>query len=325
MVNNNSTAAGIVASQHDALLWWYGVSSAVSGAGVLSAVLLICALLRHQPLREGAHLLVIGLLSLETVSALPSFLFTTTILTANLHHTLPVTCVLVQFSRHILLTMLHWIAVALTLNRFVAILLPHRYPHISSRRATAFLVAVAGIIACLATIPFVTDLLGYYAFSPLMGACVLIHYSHPLYPVLISLSVNVPFCLQGVLYLCVVASIFRSWREQVRESSGRRRQRNIAVMLMGSFVWYVACYCPLPIIAAHFPTIWIGRPLLFFWINSLTNFGAAGTPMIYIFLSSDYRRAVLRTLSAVLRRISGERLCAAALPTPRSTQAGNTP
>ncbi|XP_055342337.1 allatostatin-A receptor-like [Paramacrobiotus metropolitanus] len=321
MANNSSITPGISSNEREAFLWWYGVSCTVSGAGVLSAILLICALLRHQPLREGAHLLVIGLLILDTVAALPSCLFTTTILSAQLGHAPPLPCVLVQFPRHLIFTAVHWIATALALNRFVAILLPHRYPNISSRRATAFLAAVCCIIACVATVPFVTDTLGYYAFSPVMGSCVLIQYPHPLVPLLLSLSVTVPFCLQGGLYFCVLANIFRSCQKHVRETATRSRQRTIAVMLMGSFIWYIVCYCPLPIIATHLPMVWRGRPLLFFWLNSLTHFGSAGTPAIYILLSGEYRRAVLLTVRAALWRLSGERLCATASQTTRSTQA----
>ncbi|XP_055353625.1 uncharacterized protein LOC129599426 [Paramacrobiotus metropolitanus] len=306
MVNNSSSAPVVISLDTDALLWWYSVSSAVSGIGVLAALLLICAILRQQHLREGAHLLVIGLLSLETVLALSSFLFTTTVFIAQLQHYVAVPCVLVQFSRHLLFTIIHWISVALAINRFVAILLPHRYSHISSRRATASLVTVCCIIAGVATFPFVKGILGYYAFSTVVGACVLIQYPHPVVPFLLSLSAIVPFCLQGALYLCVIANILRSWQTHVLETAARSRQRTIAVMLMGSFVWYVACYSPLPIVITYFPSVWRSQPLLFFWLNSLMHLGSVGTPAIYILLSGEYRRAVFETLRAVLRTVCGE-------------------
>ncbi|XP_055353490.1 uncharacterized protein LOC129599302 [Paramacrobiotus metropolitanus] len=74
--------------------------------------------------------------------------------------------------------------------------------------------------------------------------------------------------------------------------SARLKRLRLAQMLFVSSIWYLACYTPHTWISSQYPVLFVKHPVVQFWMRTVYFCGIAGTPMVFLIMSRDYRKRV---------------------------------
>ena len=179
-----------------------------------------------------------------------------------------------------------WHECLLAFNRFVAILIPHYYKNISSKKCLAITVIVGYLI------PFMINSYGLQSDSSIFwsslpfGSCQFRHEVSIVFLLFHSiLGVYLPIVVIGLGYFMIFLAVHLRKRRVVRDrgfvaaglSAAREAKRmRIAKMLFVSYLWNTVTYIPQPILSVLVKDVYRRYPPTFFYLRYALCFGLAG-------------------------------------------------
>ncbi|XP_055350898.1 somatostatin receptor type 4-like [Paramacrobiotus metropolitanus] len=290
---SNSTITSVLSRPF--VLSWFTASFIINLLGSSSSFLLIFALCTRSRFHSTTNLLVIHLLLIEAINmAAPTMLAIFAVLLHETHRPFPVHCSIVAFTQILFTVLSNWLSALLAINRLTAKLWPYRHKTWTTKSTVTMAVVGTWVLSLATTIPLLFGVggrldrfypLGYCGVKPTPGV---------MFAVYTNISFTCPLSVQAVCYALIVGSLQRSMVAcpTVVAAQRRRRQRAISFVLLVVFVWYLVCYLPIPIITTYFYGQWQTDHRLFVCFKTLMTCGSAGTPIILLSLSSEYRLAV---------------------------------
>ncbi|XP_055329959.1 uncharacterized protein LOC129582471, partial [Paramacrobiotus metropolitanus] len=223
------------------------------------------------------------------------------------HHLLPpappppltLPCPFIYFLYVLNYSLIAWADAALALNRFTAILLPHHYPRVASRRAVVLQLAVCWTIALGCALPQYLSPRIQVALLP-SGACNIVRSEGRLLFMLVLLSLYVPLGAVGFLYSFVFLSRYcKVCRNRVMGLNGivdavfvEKMQRRIATakILFYSFIWYCVCFIPLSFIPLLLAVPLNSDIRILLCTKTVFYLAFAAEPAFFYAMSGQYRR-----------------------------------
>jgi hypothetical protein len=180
-----------------------------------------------------------------------------------------------------------WQECLLAVNRFVAILVPHQYRLISTKRGIAATLCCGYSIALIINVFPLGQKVKVYASSLPFGACLYNVKRGDLFPIFHAVfGVYLPMCIIGACYVTVFTTL---WLKKLRirklgqgvvgpthNHQLQNKRTKLARMLFGSFIWYALTYLPHPLLTAFFKNIYTLHPTLFFYVRWVLQLGVGG-------------------------------------------------
>ena len=176
-----------------------------------------------------------------------------------------------------------WHECLLSLNRFIAIIVPHSYRAISSRNSLMFTIATGYLIS------FAINSYGFrtnphlYVFSLPFGTCrINPKIKNSFFSIQSSLGVYLPMSVVGISYLIIFISIYvnnhriRSGPQRVGPRTVQAKRVRLARMLFVSFLWNTLSYMPQPVITSFFSDLYLRHPPALFYGRYASLLGVAG-------------------------------------------------
>ncbi|OQV17313.1 hypothetical protein BV898_08562 [Hypsibius exemplaris] len=199
----------------------------------------------------------------------------------------------------------HWASLMLAINRYVAVALPHHYRKVVSKPAVTVMLLSPCIIGLGGTMPFYFGSGGKFGAQPVYGYCAFTIAGHVygFRALWQTIGTYIPTLLMGIIYVTLFVRLavdgrvcFGSKRNKEGLTSVEKRLEKrvtLAKMLVAAYVWYCFCFLPGPIVVLAYPRLYGQNLMLAHWLNGfLTLCGYAASPVIFLFLSSDYRAGV---------------------------------
>ncbi|OQV17314.1 hypothetical protein BV898_08563 [Hypsibius exemplaris] len=198
----------------------------------------------------------------------------------------------------------HWASLVLAVNRYVAIALPHHYRKVVSTPVLTVMIIAPWVIGIGDTLPLYFGYGGILGEKPVFGYCAIKVagriYGRALWQ---TIGTYIPTVLMGIIYVTLFVRLaidghvcFRRKSDAEEKSMLERRLEKrvtMAEMLVVAYVWYCLCFLPGPIILTAYPQLQRQYVMLAHWTSGfLTLCGYAASPVIFLFLSSDYRKGV---------------------------------
>ncbi|XP_055342327.1 rhodopsin-like [Paramacrobiotus metropolitanus] len=293
---------------------WFILTSVILAVGSILSTLLIVSLSVRRRYRNSANLLVIHALTVEVTNmAILTPLSNTAIWAHQTGHPFHINCVPVAFFQILLTVLSNWSLVLLAINRMIAVVFPHHYARYTRHRPLVLSIIVIWILGLATTVPLLFGVGGTLnRFNPL-GHCGV----QPTRGVFFSMYTHVSFTgtmiIQAVCYTLVVGALRRAVQvadtQNFAEQRKQRRQRAISVVLLVVYVWYLACYLPIPVITTYFYHYWKDNYTLFVWLRTVMICGSAGTPVILLSMSREHRFALRSLLERLSLHLPSSRLC----------------
>ena len=172
---------------------------------------------------------------------------------------------------------LNWSDASLSLNRCVALLLPHHYRAWTSWKIQLSIIAGTWTFSIAALIPVLCHVRDSYMFATAMGQCVL-HYGTDQFGLFLqSILIYIPYAITGtscMLILLKSLALALQQRRNVLPTLGAaelKRQLHrlrMARIVMLIFLWSVACSAAGWIAASVASNIYIRSPLSALWMRS---------------------------------------------------------
>ena len=258
------------------------ITSLIVGNGIclfalLSNILCLIAICTQPRLRRQGNALVANLVVLNILLSLLVYPITIVSPVARQYGNLAGNFCDWVFFYYFTVHAFVWHECLLAFNRFTAIILPHRYKAIATKKFLVFTVIVGYLI------PFIVDSYGlrrhpsiFLSILP-FGACRFNSNIGTFYPLFETvLGVYLPMCMIGVCYLTIFLTV-RIRRRRALSLAREVQRIRIAKMLFVSYLWNTLTYIPQPIMSViltdRFFTIY---PPAFFYIRYPQYLGVAG-------------------------------------------------
>ncbi|OWA54011.1 hypothetical protein BV898_18434 [Hypsibius exemplaris] len=287
------------------------IGSCLCLVGLVSSVACFIAVLTFPPLKRSTNHLVANLVVINIVLSATVYPVTIVSIIHRQYAELPVKFCDWTVYTFFVLNSLIWQESLVAVNRFVAIIYPHRYSAFSGKKGVACtIISGYAIPFCLSLYPL-TAHAPVYVSSPPFGSCRYDPRGKGLYAAFNSvLGSYVPMALTGVCYFIIFASSFIKRHRTVTVQlpalgppSTQARRFRVAVMLCVSFLWSLLGYLPQPVITAFYKDLYTRYPATFFLARYASLMGVAGSTIIYGFLNRDYRKGMCAVLFCRVRFI----------------------
>ncbi|XP_055356179.1 uncharacterized protein LOC129601408 [Paramacrobiotus metropolitanus] len=316
---NNSLPAWRTYSNE--LTAWFTIMLIFCILGGFFNTCLFLIIITSQKLRSGSGYLIAHLLLTNAVLCSVHML----ILSVSTYFYAPVNPLSDTFCQHTLLwyyaslDSVNYTSLLIGINRLIAIIFPHHYPHLTTKPVTFSMVLFPWMIG------FTLALLVYFRqgavfqSTPPWGTCGVAPAPETVtYTVITHLAATVPITALGGVYLLIFlhvgVEIVRRQRQVVAAEAVkevrkrvvfRRRWRSVR-MLFVSYVWYTCCLMPAPIAAGVFAGAYTSQPVLALFLRALLLFGYATIPVVCLSINADYKNRCRMVLSRIHSYCTGD-------------------
>ncbi|XP_055340555.1 trace amine-associated receptor 7a-like [Paramacrobiotus metropolitanus] len=291
----------------------------ISLCGVLCNILVMYIILSQRKLRSGCGILIAHLLFINVTLCLVHM----PILSISTYFYAPYVRLGKTFCNYTILFYysslytVDWAACLISVNRYVAIFLPHHYRKCAGRYGVISMIVTGWIIAFSCNLVLFYGVGGAYQSTKPWGACGITVSDAVTYPTVTVICVTLPVCLEGVVYLSIFAvvglrKLINRRRVSVADVNADvahqhqfKKRFRVARMLFCSYVWYSICFLPAPIASSLYPVQYASLPLLQLFLRVLLVLGYATIPLIYLIMNNDYRSG-LKIVGKRLRRLLGQ-------------------
>ena len=249
----------------------------------ISNLICLIAICTYPRLRRRGCILVANLVIINIL--LSTTVYPVNIITPFYRHDVLPESFCYNFTRYYYLT-LHWFIwqeCLLSINRFIAIVVPRFYATVINTKRLIATIIVGYLI------PFFINAYGLsrnlYVQSPPFGTCRYKPEFGKVYPLIhATLGVYLPVCAIGISYLTIFISFYSKKRRATgphvlpsdTRSVREAKRMRLAKMLFVSFLWNSLAYLPQPVVSALFPQLYTRYPPLYFIIRYAWFLGLAG-------------------------------------------------
>ncbi|XP_055335741.1 neuromedin-U receptor 2-like [Paramacrobiotus metropolitanus] len=260
-------------------------------------VLLLMVMSRLHKLKTGSGLLVTHAL----LTDLSFCLVLNPVINIPIYLTqmrIPMTyhCILPDFLLPFHIYLGNWTAVALAVNRVIAIVFPHLYPHVSSQRFSVGVLLVVWSIAMSCTVPIFAVPGMLHGQLP-SGACGLLRLQGVTFTVVGAIGSYLPIILLGIIYIGLFIYARVTKTHYRRNSADRQRtiwQKRLAIAkaLFLCFAWYTVCTLPPSVLAIFYGFWWNKEVRLLLFTRGAQIIGYSASPVFFFAMNADYRAAL---------------------------------
>ncbi|OQV19699.1 hypothetical protein BV898_06240 [Hypsibius exemplaris] len=293
-----------------ALLWWYVITMLICALTGTVNILLVAVIRRNRFLRSGSGLVIGHLACLECLAStinLPvhyTTMFTPQFgLKAN-----AVSCAVMQIFMVTTYTAVDWTLLLLAVNRFVAVVFPHSYNWIASKKVSRIGLVSIWLFAISLNAPFCFDVENRFSATPPWLSCGFAQ-SRPgefdFRSLQAALSVFVPLALVGPLYLSVLMKSVMLWQARMRmapilnrnsqawfDQRNQRRRLNTAKILFVCWSVYFVSFFWTNIINKFAGALMIRSPVVQLWSRTGFVIGYLIHPIFLFSLSTDHQKGL---------------------------------
>ncbi|OQV16913.1 hypothetical protein BV898_08919 [Hypsibius exemplaris] len=269
---------------------WFGVTTFISLFGAAAFLVLILGIASRRELHRGSGVLIIHLLAVEFCMVSIHYPITNTVTFIARYYGDPnllrsLDCALIQFFMTTFQHAGNWASFFLAINRFFAILVPHRYRAISSSSAILGMILSSWAISLCCNLPLYFGVGGVIG-NTISGDCGLLKTSKIDYPFRAAFAYYIPLISLIIIYftLFMRTNYIRRYRVAVQiptmsQLERARRRLSVTKMLFVSSVFYCLCYFPAPVIVTFFPSYSFNNRDAFLYIRMLVVCGYASNPV----------------------------------------------
>ena len=295
-LNSSTTGHGIFFLQY----YYHFLASVVVGLlicvfAVVSNAICLLTICTYPKLRSRGAILVANLVIINILLSLT--VFPTTIISALYVQYYPLTRNFCDWAFYYFFVThsFVWHECLLSLNRFIAVVVPHKYKAISSRKSLLFTVILGYLISFSINAYGLRTRPRVYGFTLPFGTCLYNPSLHTIFPSIHAvLGVYIPMCVIGMSYLSIFIVVYLR-KNRVNETVGPLKatrmhtmQMRIVRMLFVSFLWNTLTSVPQSILSAFIRDLYVKYPPAFFYGRYALFFGVAGnTVSLQKFVKSE--------------------------------------
>ncbi|GAU92583.1 hypothetical protein RvY_04645-2 [Ramazzottius varieornatus] len=181
-----------------------------------------------------------------------------------------------------------WHECFLAMNRFIAVMLPHHYNRIASKRAILLTIFLGYLVPFTLNVYASSTTVPTFSANPPFGGCLFNLHSNTIFQVIHGvLGVYIPMVVIGVAYsiVCIRVLVTKLYLKQKLTGSMKRRVI-MAQMLFAAFLWFCLTYLPQPILTTFFKSIYLRYPISYFGVRWALAFGSS-TSSVSVVASAD--------------------------------------
>ena len=308
---NLTTYIHTIPDDLSAVTVWFVVTMLLCSIGALLLILLLLSLVYIKKYHTGTRFLIMHLMLLQLlllgfvypVVSIQSYLAvldgissrgtTTNAATRRL----PIHCPTLMFLAVSIMDSELWASFFLSGNRLTAIVFPHHYHRLITKRALIVMVVLPWCIGLGVNVPLWFGVGVYYALGRPYTFCTT-RATGPYAVAWATVGAYIPIGLTGLFYglllkrllnrrnravrhaLCVELERPHMAQPSLNNQVARKRQLSLTKMLLLSFVWYVICFFPGPVIITGFPELIARQYELSLWCSrTLTICGHVASPV----------------------------------------------
>ena len=272
------------------LTTWLIVMFLTSLTGGVLFVILLNAVLSQQILKSGIGILIANLLILQLISCIIHFpVFASQVYLNKLGYFFDVHCDLyVTFIA--IIHVGHFIQCFISINRFIAIIFPHHYRSLCSRKTVTFSIIVSWLLGFGLTSLFYFHIGGKFTLG-VTGGCEPFVTNPDVFMIITSFNSYLPISILGVLYFFIFIqmtlkghvskwqSVYDGEPQTLAVKQRQERRVVIARMLFVSFLWYFVCLLPIPMVLDIHPDLYRKNLHVALWLHFLSLLGHAANPV----------------------------------------------
>lgn len=307
--NTNQTYDNITAIFNDDLVRVVSISVFISFsfiflAGLVGNGLVVMVVAANPMMRSTTNILIINLAVSDLLFVIFCVPFTATDYVLNYWPFGDYWCRFVQYMIVVTCHASVYTLVLMSLDRFLAVVHPITSISIRTEANAMLSIGVAWLLITITAIPvmfshgeaeFVDEF-----YSIVVIKCVFLSqdgYNHPVFQISFFLSSYVvPLTLISVLYVCMLASLWKGQAPGGKVSAeSRRGKRRVTRMIIAVVLAFAICWLPIQIILViksidpyYQSTLFIGIQIL---SHVLAYSSSCVNPLLYAFLSENFRKA----------------------------------
>ncbi|XP_055344555.1 uncharacterized protein LOC129592523 [Paramacrobiotus metropolitanus] len=285
-------SVSMVVLDRTSVIVWFTVTLLICIAGTLSSGCLITAFCVQKHMRRASTFLIGYLLCLDLLNTaifMPMSFVVLLMSQLGRQFQADDVCEVSIFFLVMLNCTSNWAGAFVAVSRFVAIFIPHKYEQWMKRKSLVVMVAISCAFGLLVSVPPLRNQGGYFGrFYPL-GNCAMGTKEGPLASMFVAIGSTIPTVIQGIFYAALVVQMAFSQRIRkspvistdaalTRTDNVQQRRRTVGRMLIVSYLWYLVCFIPVPVILTYYPAVF-RIPTAFIWLKTVQLCGFAGTPV----------------------------------------------
>ncbi|XP_055350325.1 5-hydroxytryptamine receptor 7-like [Paramacrobiotus metropolitanus] len=186
-------------------------------------------------------------------------------------------CTIAHFFCQVFICVETWSSVFLAVNRFVALIYPHQYRHISSNAAVAGFIVAAWCISAAIEIPALLGIGSYFGMRQFDCGYIRVT-DHNIVAMHGVVGIYFPLGLQAFLYAAILIN-HRQKDQGGRVTRVQKKRFELFRLLFSSYLWYVACYLPFMVTIYGLPRFFFADKLRAGWFLTMQEIGYAGSPV----------------------------------------------
>ena len=258
------------------------VANLICVFALISNVICLVAIYTYPRLRQRGNILVGNLVVLNILVSLIVYPISIVSPVYRQYYDLAANFCDWTFFYYFMVQSFVWHECFLSINRFIALVVPHYYTAISRKRNLVLTVILGYLI------PFSVNAYGLrgnlYASTLPFGGCRFSPDISVVYPLFQSvLGIYLPMCMVGMCYLIIFMTA-RMRKRRLYDSAApaeyslvrQTRRMRVAKMLFVSFLWNTLTYIPQPILSAFLKDLYNRYPPAFFFVRYALCLGLAG-------------------------------------------------
>ncbi|XP_055335848.1 protein trapped in endoderm-1-like [Paramacrobiotus metropolitanus] len=279
---------------------WFTAQLGLSLGGSALFMLLLLVMYRLNKLQTGSGLLIAHSLVIELVYCLLMSPITT-IQAFCQYFQVPFyyNCRWIGFFLILILYTEHWSGVMLALNRFIAVLLPHAYKKVSSKKGSAVAMGFAWTMSFFLNLTTLQFIPGLQYTRQSATSCRWVGGDGVAFRIVGLLGTYIPIIIQTTCYgsLFLIFQV-KKFRETPSANGGERPcasvQKRLAMTkaLCFSFLWYCACILPPAIMTQIDTGAWKQNLALLQYSRTSQLLGYAISPVFFFAVNDNYRSAL---------------------------------
>ncbi|XP_055353544.1 rhodopsin-like [Paramacrobiotus metropolitanus] len=294
------------------MIVWLTMQITIALTGALLIIFYLFAMHRLRKLTTGSGLLVAHALIIDLIFCLggvPVIAIPVYLTQMQVHF--EYSCMPVDFFLLFIMIAGNWTAVVLSINRWLAVVTPHHYARIATRRMSFLTLLFVWSVALGCSIPFLNTIPGMVHGILPSGICGLIRQSGPTTMILVVFGTYLPLVLMAIVYSSLfiytrMQNKFNKIENQANEERPFRafeRRLRIAKALCLSFIWYCLCILPPPILTVFFASWWVKDIRMTLYTKTAQVLAYAASPVFFFAVGTEYRAVVKKGARDFLRSV----------------------
>ena len=291
---NNTTTSNATETfpyaRHD-YFYFTIIFESICSFGAVSVLLLLIIIISNKTLLSGSGILVFHLQLIHLT--LCGVLLPISVLWKYLSmfgQIIQVDCTAFSVLFMMVIKAENWCSLMLAINRLVAVSFPHYYKRFSSVKSISVMIVLCWLISFATNFPSYALRIISDVSAPLQDCPQAFRSSHTVQNLLTGFGTYCPLMLIGIIYASVGLKVtIHSGRKTeptkayprpaAVENSKIRRKIALFRLLFCSYLWFVLCYIPTPLIIAIKPQLWLQLAPIALFANVSFACGLAFNPV----------------------------------------------